>query len=191
MNYACSLQNSLQSVFLTNNSKIKTAMWVLAGVVLLALASQLNIPFQPVPLTFQSATVILIGMAYGPRYGSYVMATYLAAGAIGIPVFASLSAGIPVLLGPTGGYLLGFLPAAFISGYLAKCGFAKSIGRSFLAACIGVTVIFGVGVTVLSTYLGWQNALLFGLLPFMISEPVKLLAVAIFVPRLWKQSGNN
>ena len=190
MSYAYSLKSPLQSVFLTNNSKIKSALWVLAGVFLLAFASQLNIPFRPIPLTFQSVTVILIGMAYGPRYGSYVAATYLIAGAVGMPVFASWSSGVETLTGPTAGYLLSFIPAAFVSGYLAQSGFANTIGRSFLAACIGTAIIFGIGVSVLSTSIGWHNAILFGLLPFVVSEPIKLLAVSVFVPRLWKKRGN-
>lgn len=189
MNQIMSLNTPMQSIFLTsNNSFVKQSLFVLFGVVILALASQLSIPLLPVPLTFQSATVVLIGMAYGPKYGTYVVATYLLAGILGLPVFADFSMGWTILTGPTMGYLIGFLPAAWLSGYLAQKGFAKSIAKSFLAACLGVSVIFFLGVTVLAQSIGLKSAILFGLLPFLFSEVIKLLAVACLIPRLWKSS---
>lgn len=170
----------------TNQSLLKTSMLMLAGVIVLALASQLVIPLQPVPLTFQSATVVLIGMAYGSRNGSLVVLSYLIAGLCGIPVFANLSAGPAPFMGPTVGYLIGFLPAAFVSGYLAERGFGRHLLTSLMAALIGVGIIFFSGLSALSTFIGWDQAIQVGLLPFIASEPVKLLAVALIIPRLWK-----
>lgn len=179
----------LRNVFFnTDNSLLKTILTVISGALLLAIAAQISIPLVPVPLTFQSATVVLIGMAMGPRLGSYVIASYLIAGASGIPVFADFSAGPHVFFGATAGYLMGFLPAAFVSGYLAQHGFAKSIIGSFVAALIGVSIIFTCGVAWLSQFVGFAQAVSVGFMPFVVSESVKLFAAAIVIPKLWKQS---
>lgn len=178
----------MQSIFCPSKQGfLRQTMTVMVGVLVLAFASQLSIPLQPVPLTIQSATVVLIGMAYGPRYGSYVVITYLLAGICGIPVFADFSAGLPKFFGPSMGYLIGFLPAALLSGYLAKKGFAKNIYTSFIAACLGSGIIFLFGVTTLAQFIGLHSAITFGVMPFIVSEPIKLAAVACIIPSLWKK----
>ena len=178
----------MQSVFWPrDNSILKQTLLVLSGVLLLAFAAQLSVPLRPIPLTFQSVTVVLIGMTFGLRYGTYVVAAYLIAGIIGIPVFADYSDGIAKLFGPTAGYLIGFLPAAMLSGYLAQKGWAKTIPGSFGAALLGVCVIFICGVTVLAQSVGMQNAVAFGVMPFIVAEPVKLVAAACIIPLFWKK----
>lgn len=178
----------MQNILLAKtNSLSQRSLVIIAGVLLLAFASQLYVPLTPVPLTFQSSTVILIGMLFGARYGSYIILTYLTAGLLGIPVFAHFGAGLTYAMGPTMGYLLGFLPAAYLSGYLAERGFAKNFVSSFIAALLGVSLIFVFGVSALALHLGWHKAILFGFVPFMISEPLKLLAVAALVPKAWRR----
>lgn len=187
MNYPLTMHTPAESIFWPqSDSFMKKSLVVIAGAVLLALASQLSIPLQPVPLTFQSATVVLIGLAGGARLGSYAVIVYLIAGLVGMPVFADFHAGLPTLLGPTGGYLAGFAPAAFISGYLAQKGFARHPMSAFLAACAGVSVIFLMGVAWLSTFTGWHLAITLGVLPYALSEPIKLIVLSFLVPRLWK-----
>lgn len=177
-----------QSIFWPKqNSILKQTLTIAIGVVLLAIGSQLSIPLFPVPLTFQSATVILIGMALGARQGAAVVASYLLVGALGLPVFADFSAGLDKFFGPTGGYLLGFLPAAYLSGYLAEKGFSKTILGSFVATLCGVSIIFLGGLSYLSLFLGWEKAIAVGLLPFVVSEAVKLFVIALFTPKMWKQ----
>ena len=188
MNYLFSLNTPLHSIFWAKENTWLKQLWlILTGVCVLAFASQLSVPLKPVPLTFQSATVILIGMAYGARRGAYVVAAYLLAGACGMPLFEGFSGGIVQFFGPTGGYLIGFLPAAFLSGYLAEKGFARNMISSFLAACLGVSLIFLSGVTALSLFVGWHQALLLGVAPFVVSEVIKLIAVSAIIPRLWKK----
>lgn len=165
---------------------IKRLTLILFAVVVLAIASQLSIPFTPIPLTFQSATVILIAMAYGSRHGSAVILAYLFAGLCGLPVFANLSFGPTALNGPTGGYLLGFLPAAFIAGALSEHGFGRHVFSAFLIALLSAAIIFACGVPVLAAFIGWQHAILLGLKPFIVTEIIKLLVVAAVIPRLWK-----
>lgn len=188
MNYSFSLNSPLQSkIWAKDTTLFKQISLILAGVFALAIVSNLSIPLLPVPLTFQSATVILIGMAYGARQGSYVILSYLIAGALGLPVFADFGFGMAKFVGPTGGYLIGFLPAAFLSGYLTQNGWGKNIVTSFITACLGASVIFLSGVAVLSSFVGWHNAILFGVMPFIVSEPIKLIAVSILAQRLWKK----
>lgn len=170
------------------NKLIKNTLLVLTGVLVLALASQLAIPLKPVPLTFQSATVLLIALLYGARLGSVTIAAYLIAGACGLPVFAEMYSGLSTLFfDPTSGYLLGFFFAALVSGYLMQRGWGKHFISAFAASICGVTVIFALGLLVLSHYVGWYQAYLLGLQPFLITEFIKLLAVAAVAPRFWKQ----
>lgn len=170
-----------------SNPRIKKLLLIMTGVLILALSAQLVVPFKPVPLTFQSTTVILIGMVYGPRLGTYAVISYILAGLFGMPIFENFTFGPAKLLGPTGGYILGFVPAAFISGYLAQLGWSRHIVSCFIAACLGTTVIFLFGLLMLSHLVGWHQAIQLGLMPFIISETIKLVAMAIIVPGLWKR----
>lgn len=148
---------------------------VIGAALFLALASQISIPLQPVPLTFQSVTVLLIGMALGPRLGGYAIALYLVAGSLGLPVFANFYSGVGAFVGPAGGYLIGFLPAAILSGYLAQKKW------TITAALLGTVVIFGSGYLYLSQLIGFSQAWLLGVKPFLISEPIKLMILCLFV----------
>lgn len=187
MKYLSILRAPLRNIFWSNdNTLFKQTLYILFGICALAFAAQLSIPFIPIPLTFQSTTVVLIGMAYGPRYGSYTVAGYLIAGMLGLPIFANFSSGI--LVGPTLGYLLGFLPAAFVAGYLAASGLAKNRATCLIAATLATSIIFASGVSVLALYVGWHNAIAWGLMPFLLSELIKLLALASVAPRFWKSS---
>lgn len=186
MNQTAQFNTPIQNIFYsTENTYLKDFLLIFAGVIVLAFASQLSIPLRPIPLTFQSVTVVLIAMAYGARNGSLVVMAYLLAGICGLPVFADFSYGIPKLMGPSMGYLLGFLPAAFVSGYLAQRGFGRHVLSSFLTACLGVAIIFACGVPVLATFIGFKSAIALGLMPFMFTEAIKLGAVALVIPRLW------
>jgi biotin transport system substrate-specific component len=190
MNALFAISTPVTNVLWAKETDVFTkVLLIVGGVLLMAFASQLSVPFQPVPLTFQSSAVILIGMAYGARHGAYVILAYLAAGFCGLPVFADYSAGPQFFVGPTGGYLLGFLPAVYLSGYLMKHGWGHSLITSFLAALFGAGVIFLFGVMVLANFTGgWQNAIAVGITPFLISEPMKLLVVAALATGLWKKN---
>ena len=189
MEQTLSLTTSLRSIFLSHeNSFLRQTALVLFGVLVLTISAQLSVPLKPVPLTFQSTAVVLIGMAYGARYGAMVVATYLLAGLMGLPIFAGFGAGPAKFFGPTLGYLLGFFPAAILSGYLAQKGCAKHFITSFLAAFLGISIIFLCGTSVLAQSIGWYNAVFFGVLPFIVSEPIKLIVVALCIPKLWKNA---
>jgi biotin transport system substrate-specific component len=158
----------------------------IAGSLLLTLSAKTQIPFWPVPMTMQTFVVMVIGMALGPRLGVATVALYLAQGAVGFPVFAGTpekGVGLAYMMGPTGGYLAGFLAGAWICGALAERGWDRSWLKSGIAAAIGHAVIFGLGVLWLQSLIGWQKAFEFGVAPFWAATLLKTaLAVAVLPP---------
>ena len=165
-----------------------------------ALGAQISVPlgFTPVPLVMGDMVVLLGGAALGSRLGMAAQVAYLAAGIAGLPVFAA-SATLPQgplrLLGPTGGYLMAYPFAAFLTGYLAERGFDRRYATSVLAMAAGYVVIFTGGVTWLALFapaaLGFDAALRAGLYPFMLGGVGKLLLGAGVLPGMWKLVGKS
>jgi len=159
---------------------------VLAGSALLALSAQVSVPFYPVPVTGQTLVVLMIGMAYGSRLGTATLLAYLVEGGMGLPVFANGGAGWAYLLGPTGGYLTGFLVAAFILGLLAERGMGRSPVSTALAMLVGTAVIYLFGATWLSGFIGFEKAVAAGVLPFLYGDAAKLIVAAGLMPLAWR-----
>ena len=158
---------------------------------LTAAAAQISIPlpFTDVPLTFQPMVVLIGGLALGPRLGVASQLLYLAAGIAGFPVFAAsavLPPGAARLLGPTGGYLMAYPLAAFVTGYLGARGFDRRYLTSFLAMAAGLAVCFACGLTWLSLLVGPQAALAAGFYPFIVKDAIKLALAAGVMPAVWK-----
>jgi biotin transport system substrate-specific component len=165
---------------------------------LTAAAAQVSVPlpFTPVPLTLQPMVVLLGGAALGPRLGMASQVLYLLTGIAGLPVFAAspLPQGIWRLLGPTGGYLMSYPFAAYLTGALAERGFDRRYLTSVLAMCAGLAVIFAGGVTWLAWFArpagaGFEAALRTGLYPFIPVDIAKVLVAAAILPSVWKLSG--
>jgi len=140
---------------------------------------RLPLPFTPVPVTLQTFTVLLAGAVLGRKLGGLSQFLYLALGAAGLPIFAQASSGLPYLLGPTGGYLLGFAAAAWTIGAILgdkRAGFLKILAVMFL----GEVILFSLGVIWLSVVLriGLVKAVFLGLIPFIPGDAIKLLAAA-------------
>ena len=165
----------------TTNTLLRPVALMLAGSLFIALCAHIKVPMWPVPMTMQTFAVLLIGMAYGPRLGAGTVALYLAEGAAGLPVFAT-GAGIAYFAGPTGGYLIGFLIAAFVTGWLAARGWDRTIPHAFAAMTLGVILIFIPGVLWLSNLIGMDKAIAAGLLPFLAGAFVKTLLGALVLP---------
>lgn len=165
---------------------VRALTLVLAGTALLAVAAQLRIPFYPVPFTMQTFVVLVVGLSYGPRLAGATVATYLAAGAAGAPVFAGLSSGAAILSGATAGYLWGMLAAAVVMGFLAERGWDRSRGRTLGAMLIGTFVIFAAGLWWLAELYGWTIAVDTGLVPFLGSEAAKIALAVATVPTAWR-----
>lgn len=171
----------------TDKKYLRTLLWVLAGSLLIAVSAQLTVPLKPIPVTFQSATVLLLGMVFGARLSAYMVLAYLAEGFLGLPVFAHFYNGAALLTDPfTIGYLVGFLPAVLLSGYLVQQGWGQHWFSVFSAACLGAIVIFGFGVIGLSYFVGWKMAVALGVAPFLLTEPLKLIAASLIAARCWR-----
>ena len=166
-------------------SLFKKLVLLIAGVAVLAISAQLKVPFYPVPITMQTLVVMLIGFTFGARLGSYTVLVYLASGAIGAPVFAG-GAGLAYMSGPTGGYLFGFLVAVYLIGYFTEQGYGRTFISTLLLALSGTIVFYVFGVAWLTTILGFEKAVKFGLLPFLYGDVLKLFLLAFSIPAAWK-----
>ncbi len=162
------------------------AFLVVIGSLLLATSAQFKIPLYPVPVTGQTLVVLLIGMAYGPLLGGVTIAAYLLQGVIGLPVFAGGTFGIATLLGPTGGYLGGFLIAAVVMGFLAERGMGRGIMSTIIAMMIGNVVIYIAGASWLASFTGAEKALTAGVFPFLYGDVLKLAVAAGLMPMAWR-----
>ena len=151
----------------------------------------IELPFSPVPITGQTLGVLLVAMALGRVRGTAVVAAYLAEGAAGLPVFASGKAGLAILFGPTGGYLLGFLAAAWLVGYLADCGWHRHITLSLFAMTLGTALIFICGLIQLSLFVPGGTVFSAGLWPFIPGAAVKIAVAAFVLPAVWKFVGRS
>jgi biotin transport system substrate-specific component len=168
---------------------LRLALLALAGTALLTVSAKVQIPFWPVPMTMQTFAVLAIGMAYGWRLGGATLLLYLAEGAAGLPVFAGTpekGIGIAYMMGGTGGYLLGFVLAAALAGWLAERGWDRSVATTALAMLIGNVVIYVPGLLWLGALFGWDKPILaWGLVPFLAGDLVKLLLAAAAMPLAW------
>jgi len=163
---------------------------IVGGSLLIGLCAQAKIqPFGPVPITGQTFAVLMIGALLGAKRGSLAVLAYLAQGLAGLPVFAVLS-GPMALIGPTGGYLIGFVPAAYLTGLLAERGWDRRIGTTVLAMALGNVVIYAFGLLWLCCLIGVSKVVLTtGLLPFIGGDLLKIVLAAILLPSAWKLIG--
>ncbi len=161
-------------------TKPSTIGWTLGFVLALTAAAQITIPLPgtPVPFTLQPLVVVLAGLMLGPVAGAASMILYLAAGAVGLPVFSPLGApGVLRFIGPTGGYLIAYPVAAWAAGALGAKH--EHIGRRFFAACVGIAMIFVGGIAHLSVYAGSiGQAIRLGITPFLLLDFAKALVAA-------------
>ena len=155
-----------------------------AGIAALSVSAHIKIPFYPVPLTMQTLFVLAIGMSYGSRLGATTLFGYLALGAAGAPVFAG-GAGLAYFAGTTGGYLVGFIVAATIMGVLAERGWARHWATTAASMAIGTAIIYVLGAGWLSTIIGFEKALQFGVLPFLYGDALKLIIATAAMPMAW------
>ena len=160
------------------------------GALLLTLAAKIQIPFYPVPMTMQTFVVLALGMAFGARLGAATVALYLAAGAFGLPVFSGTpekGIGLAYMMGPTGGYLLGFVLAAGFTGWLAEKGWDRRMLTTFIAMLAGNVLIYVPGLIWLGTVVGWDKPVLqWGMTPFLLGDLAKIVIAMVVLPAAWK-----
>lgn len=146
------------------------AIITFAAITALTARITIHLPFTPVPVTLQTLAVVLSGLVLGSRGGALAQLAYLGLIAVGLP-FDANALGPAAFFGPTAGYLIGFVPAAFVAGWLAERFAVQSWWGNFLAAWAGALVLYLVGATWLATILGsWQKAWLAGVAPFILLD---------------------
>ena len=159
---------------------LRAAVLAVVGSLILWASAKVQVPFYPVPMTLQTAAVFLIGIVYGWRLAVATVLLYLAQGAMGLPVFAGTpekGIGLPYMLGPTGGYLAGFVAAAGIAGWAAqRWRHWLANGATLLAA---TAAIYLLGAGWLATFVGTDKAVALGVVPFLLGDVVKLALVTV------------
>jgi len=160
---------------------------------LIALSAQivLPLPFTPVPLTGQTAAVLLAGALLGSRWGAASVMAYLLEGGAGLPFFAAASGGLHCFVGPTGGYLLAFPLAAFATGLLAERGWDRSFLRAAAMMCAGSFVILSIGSLGLARFVPAGKAFQLGFLPFVPGDILKIGVSASALPLGWRLLGKR
>ena len=161
---------------------LKYFLVILLSSVLLAISAKLKIPFYPVPMTMQTFVVLLIGACFGWKLGGAIITFYLLEGIVGLPVFSGTpekGSGIAYFVGPTMGYLLGFVIAAMFCGVLK---FNKNIIFNFFKLVLSVSIIYFLGVLWLGTLIGWDKPIIdLGVTPFLLAELFKMALLTIIV----------
>ena len=172
---------------LSNQKIIKYLLIVFLGSLLLAISAKIKIPFYPVPMTMQTFVVVLMGMAFGWRIGVATVSIYLLEGIIGLPVFAGTpekGLGLVYFMGPTMGYLIGFLFAVFLAGYL---NLKTNVFFIFIKLILSVSIIYVFGILWLGNLIGWDKPLLeLGLMPFLLAELFKISLLTILAQKIGK-----
>ena len=165
---------------------LRTVILIALGTALLTVSAKINRPLPFVPMTLQTVVVLVIGAAYGWRLGGTTVIVYLAEGAIGWPVFAGPVGGLAPLLGPTAGYLVGFVAAVVVTGWLSERGWDRSVPLLFVAMGAGHIIILAAGFAWLAfgMKLGFEKAWLVGIAPFIAASVIKNALGAALVPAI-------
>ena len=169
------------------NKLTKIFFIAILGTILLTVSAKVKIPFYPVPMTMQTFIILLLGVCLGSKMGLAVVSLYLLEGIVGLPVFASSpekGIGITYFIGPTMGYLLGVLVAAYIAG---SFNYDKGIINTFLKLIFSVSFIYILGLIWLGILIGWDKPIFkLGAQPFLLAELFKILLLLVLTPKLLK-----
>ena len=166
---------------------IKITLITIMGSILITISAKIKIPFYPVPMTMQTFVILLIGITLGYKIGLATVTLYLLEGIVGLPVFASSpekGIGIAYFIGPTMGYLIGFLVAVYFAGLF---NYDKGLVNTFLKLVFSVTFIYILGLIWLGTLIGWDKPIFkLGAEPFLLAELFKILLLLFLIPTLLK-----
>lgn len=168
----------------------RNILLAVGGSLALWLSAKASVPMWPVPMTMQTFVVTVIGMAFGWRLGAATVLLYLAEGAAGLPVFSGTperGIGLAYLVGPTGGYLAGFVAAAAATGWLAERGWDRSVAGTLAAMTLGTALILAMGALWLGTVIGWDKDVMgLGVTPFLAGSAFKIALGAAVLPLAWR-----
>ena len=191
-------RDTLLTVTLGDQTLLRRALLVVAGSLFIALAAQIAVPMWPVPVTLQTLAILLVGFAYGSRLGAVTVLAYLAQGFVGLPVFTpSTLPGLAALIGPTGGFLIGFVGLAWLACFAAERGLARGVLGTALAAIAASALLYVPGVlwpmavaSVAGVDAGWAGQGLgfyaaHFVVPFLIGDVIKAVIAALVVSGAW------
>ncbi len=170
------------------NARLRDLLLISGGCMLVAALAQVRIalPFTPVPLTGQTLGVLLVGAALGGWRAAASLGLYLVLGMAGLPVFTGGGSGLSHLAGPTGGYLLGFVAAASVVGWLCQRRLDRRFSTALLPFIAGELVIYVLGLPWLAFYVGLDRVLDAGLWPFLLGDGLKVVLAGLVLPVAWK-----
>ena len=176
----------MELVKIVQNQKIiKSLIVIFFGSLALALSAKLKIPFYPVPMTMQTFVVLFLGIAFGYKIGLATVALYLFEGIIGLPVFSGSpekGVGLAYFMGPTMGYLIGFLIATFFAGYI---NLKTNLFFIFIKLVFSVSTIYILGILWLGNLIGWDKPIIeLGVTPFLIAELFKVCLLSIIAKKI-------
>ena len=177
---------------IVSRTRAMDVVLIVAGAALTAVSAQIAVPLWPVPITGQTLAVLLVGVTLGAVRGGLSMVLYAILGIVGLPVFSESSSGWGVIAGPSGGYIIGFIFAAILTGWLAQREWDRKLLRAFVAFLAGSVVTFAFGLPWLATYLGavgvpndLNSVLTAGLYPFILGGIVKSILGAGIITLAW------
>lgn len=183
-----SMVHTIAKPLIAKNSVLTDIFLAIIGSLFVGAMSQVSIPlpFSPIPITGQTFAVLLIALTYGNSLTFNTLLLYLAEGISGLPVFAGGTSGIGVILGPTGGYLIGFVFGGLLIATMVKAGFGKKPLHVFLISLAGNVVIYIFGILGLMRFMDFSQTLTLGVYPFIFGDIIKAILVGLAVPTAWK-----
>ena len=172
---------------ISHNKLTKSLLIVILGSILLTISAKIKIPFYPVPMTMQTFMVLFLGISFGYKIGVATVILYLLEGIVGLPVFSNSpekGLGIAYFVGPTMGYLIGFVFASFLAGYLK---YNSNFVFTFIKLTLSTSIIYIFGVLWLGNLIGWEKPILqLGVFPFLLAELFKILLLTLLVKKILK-----
>ncbi len=173
---------------------VRNIVLAVLGSIALWVSAKVQVTFFYVPMTLQTLVVLGLGAAMGWRLAGSTVMLYLAQGAAGFPVFAGTpekGIGLAYMAGPTGGYLIGFVIAAMLVGYLVQTGASKNVFKTFAIMALGTAVIYVPGAVWLANFVGLEKAVEFGVMPFLYGDLIKAALAAGLFPAIWMLLGKS
>jgi len=170
---------------ISNNKLVKSFLIIILGSVLLTISAKIKIPFYPVPMTMQTFMVLFLGISFGYKIGVATVMLYLLEGILGLPVFSNSpekGIGIVYFVGPTMGYLIGFIFASFLAGFLK---YNSNYILTFIKLLLSTSIIYILGVLWLGNLIGWDKPIFqLGVFPFLLAELFKILLLTLLVKKI-------
>lgn len=198
------VRDTLLTATFGDQTLLRKALLLGAGSLFIAMAAQISVPMWPVPVTLQTLAILLVGFAYGSRLGALTVAAYLVQGFMGLPVFTpSTLPGLAALVGPTGGFLIGFVAMAWLAGLAAERGLARGVAGTAAVALVASALLYLPGVlwpmalaALVGVDAGWvgQDAAFYGayfVTPFLIGDAIKALIAALVIRGAWARLGGK